>query len=101
MAGLVQPKGYQSSGLMTANSLVKSTSGRMGGLMVIGSATNDTVSVTVYDTNVASASGTVLAKVSLPAGEVSDFKNVPLPDVVFQLGCYAAMSNGNYIVHFS
>ena len=95
------PRGYMSSGLMTANSLIKSTSGRIGGLMIIGSATNDTVSVVVYDTNVASASGRVLAKVSLPAAEVTDFKNVPLPDVVFQLGCYAVMSNGNYIVHFS
>lgn len=97
----VQPKGYMSSGLITANTLVKSTSGRLGGIMIIASATNDTVSVVLYDTSAASAAGTELVKISLPAAEVSDFKNVPLPDLVFKLGCYLNMSNGNYIVHFS
>lgn len=95
------PKGYQSSGLMTANSLIKSTSGRLGGVQVIGSATNEAVTIIGYDTNAASAAGTELFKAQLDAAEVKDYVNVPLPDVIFQLGCYVAMTNGNYVVHFS
>ena len=100
MAGLVQPKGYQSSGLMTASSTIKSSSGRVGGVTLIASGTNEDVTLILYD-HVSTNSGTELAKVHLSSTMTEDWRYQPLPDVVFSAGCFAAMTNGNYIVHFS
>jgi len=90
-----------SSGLLAANSLVKSTPGRLGNLMAMTSGTGTAFAVILYDTNEASASGRVLAKLVVSANDVFIHKNIPLPDVPFQLGCYAVKTDCEYVVHFS
>lgn len=104
MAARVQPKGYMSSGLLTANSLVKSTPGRLGNLMMVTTATNTAMTVVLYDqieSDAANTDATVLAKAHLTSSDAFAHQSIPLPDVPFQLGCYAVNTNCEYIVHFS
>lgn len=101
MSVRMQPKGYMSSGLLAANSLIKSTPGRLGNLMAMTSGTGTAFSLILYDTDTTSAAGNILAKLVVSANDVFIHKNIPLPDVVFRLGCYAVYSNCEYIVHFS
>lgn len=90
-----------SSGLKSADAAILATPGLLHGVMVISDATN-VASVVVYD-NASAASGTALAKLSIPASTTAPqtiMFNVP---IACHNGIYAdvAGTGANYIVYFS
>lgn len=91
----------QSSGLKTADAAIAATGARLHGVMVISDATN-VASVVIYD-NASAASGTVLAKLSIPANTTAPQYVIFNHPITANLGIYADVSGtgANYIVYYS
>lgn len=90
-----------SSGLKSADAAISTISGRLLGLYLIADGTN-AATLTVYD-NASAASGTVLCKISIPAGQTYNDSHLPGEGVVVNNGIYADVSGtgAQYIVHYS
>lgn len=91
----------QSSGLKTSDAAISAIGGYLHGVYVISDATN-VASVVIYD-NASGASGTVLAKLSIPATTTApQFITFNTP-ITANAGIYADVSGtgANYIVYYS
>ena len=90
-----------SSGLKSANAAIMPAAGRLLSVSIIGDGTNP-CTLTIYD-NPSAASGLVLAKVALAAGEAASGVHLPNDGMVANQGLYAVVSGtgAEYIIGYS
>jgi hypothetical protein len=90
-----------SSGLQTSDAAIMNAAGRLLSIHLIADGTN-AATVTIYD-NASAASGLVLAKLAIPAGESYVDAHLPGEGVVANNGIYADVSGTGaaYIVGYS
>lgn len=91
----------QSSGLKSADAAIAATGARLHGVVLIPDGTN-ACSVVVYD-NAASAAGTVIAKLVLPATQTAPQYITFNSPITGNLGIFADVTGtgANYIVYYS